>query len=92
MRSSSWLLLPASLLATIVCATNHVVTVGKDAQLKFDPETLAAHVGDTITYQFFAKVSKPESIRVLLVTRRSLTIVHRTTQWSSPALATHAIL
>jgi plastocyanin len=57
MRATSWSLLPAALLPIIADAANHVVSVGKSSQLKFDPETLAANVGDTITYQFFAKVS-----------------------------------
>lgn len=57
MRGSPWLLLPASLLASIVGATNHIVTVGKDSKLVFDPETLPADVGDTITYHFYAKVN-----------------------------------
>jgi plastocyanin len=57
MRYSSLLLLPLPLLASIAEATNYVVTVGKDSQLKFVPETLNAVVGDTVTYQFFAKVS-----------------------------------
>ncbi|KAK3935940.1 hypothetical protein QBC46DRAFT_396249 [Diplogelasinospora grovesii] len=55
MRYSSLLLLPLPLLASIAEATNYVVTVGKDSQLKFVPETLNAVVGDTVTYQFFAK-------------------------------------
>lgn len=60
MWSSSMSLLPLALLMAISEATsqtNHVVTVGKGSQLKFDPEILKAGVGDTITYQFFAKVS-----------------------------------
>ncbi|KAG7137853.1 Extracellular serine-rich protein like [Verticillium longisporum] len=35
-------------------AAHHEVTVGKDGELKFVPETLHARHGDTITYQFFA--------------------------------------
>lgn len=56
MRGSSRLLLPAALLASVASATNHIVTVGKDSKLKFDPETLPADIGDTITYHFYAKV------------------------------------
>ncbi|KAI1100120.1 hypothetical protein F4804DRAFT_348812 [Jackrogersella minutella] len=41
--------------ATLVNATHYDVTVGKGGQLKFDPETLAAQPGDTVTYRFFAK-------------------------------------
>lgn len=56
MRGSSLAFLPLSLLLSISEASkNYVVTVGKDSQLKFNPETLTAAVGDTITYQFFAK-------------------------------------
>ncbi|KAI1779699.1 hypothetical protein F4818DRAFT_453693 [Hypoxylon cercidicola] len=36
-------------------AAHFDVTVGKGGQLKFEPETLAAQPGDTVTYQFFAK-------------------------------------
>ncbi|KAI1381817.1 hypothetical protein F4677DRAFT_5185 [Hypoxylon crocopeplum] len=42
-------------LAALANATHYDVTVGKGGQLKFDPETLAAQVGDTVTYRFFAK-------------------------------------
>jgi plastocyanin len=57
MRGSALAFLPLSLLLSISEASqNYVVTVGKDSQLKFNPETLNAAVGDTITYQFFAKV------------------------------------
>ncbi len=37
------------------------MTVGKGGQLVFDPATLDAAVGDTVTYQFFAKVRFSES-------------------------------
>ena len=62
MRGLSLALLPLSLLLCISDASkNYVVTVGKDSQLKFNPETLTAAVGDTVTYQFFAKVSEQEA-------------------------------
>ncbi|KAI2467128.1 hypothetical protein F4781DRAFT_323775 [Annulohypoxylon bovei var. microspora] len=41
--------------ATLATATHYDVTVGKGGQLKFDPETLTAQTGDTVTYRFFAK-------------------------------------
>lgn len=40
-------------------AAHFEVTVGKSNQLKFDPETLIANRGDTITYNFFSKVTLP---------------------------------
>lgn len=49
--------LPLGLLVSIAEAVNYDVTVGKDTQLKFVPDSLQADVGDTITYHFFAKVS-----------------------------------
>ncbi|KAM7211301.1 hypothetical protein V8F06_013306 [Rhypophila decipiens] len=54
MKSTSWSILPITLLAAIAEGAHHVVTVGKGA-LKFNPENVAAAVGDTIEYQFFAK-------------------------------------
>lgn len=42
-------------LAALVSATKYHVKVGAGGQLKFDPETLDAQVGDDITYHFFAK-------------------------------------
>ncbi|XXG94358.1 hypothetical protein Hte_000612 [Hypoxylon texense] len=36
-------------------AAHYDVTVGKGGQLKFEPETLTAQPGDTVTYRFFAK-------------------------------------
>ncbi|ORY58243.1 Cupredoxin [Pseudomassariella vexata] len=44
-----------SSLASLASATKYSVHVGKGGQLKFDPETLTAQVGDEITYQFFAR-------------------------------------
>ncbi|KAK0627416.1 Cupredoxin [Immersiella caudata] len=46
---------PLFLLVSLASATHHVVTVGKGGQLKFDPETLVAVPGDTITYNYFAR-------------------------------------
>ncbi|KAH7035627.1 Cupredoxin [Microdochium trichocladiopsis] len=43
------------LAASLVSATHYEVTVGKNGQLKFDPEQLTANIGDTVTYKFFAK-------------------------------------
>lgn len=57
MRFSTGYLAPLSLLASAVAADHYQVTVGKNGQLKFDPEQLTAKPGDTITYNFFAKVS-----------------------------------
>ncbi|KAI2622222.1 hypothetical protein GGS26DRAFT_594229 [Hypomontagnella submonticulosa] len=42
-------------LAALANAAHYDVTVGKGGQLKFDPETLTAQPGDTVTYKFFAK-------------------------------------
>ncbi|UNI19259.1 hypothetical protein JDV02_005455 [Purpureocillium takamizusanense] len=43
------------LLAGLGDAASWDVTVGKGGKLKFDPETVAARTGDTITYHFFSK-------------------------------------
>ncbi len=43
-------------LAASVQAAHYEVTVGKGGQLKFEPESLKAEVGDTIRYSFYAKV------------------------------------
>jgi plastocyanin len=65
MRGLSLALLPLALLLSISEASkNYVVTVGKGSQLKFDPETVTAAAGDTITYQFFAKVTDAGQCRV----------------------------
>lgn len=37
-------------------AGHYDVTVGKDGQLAFVPDSLNATIGDTVTYHFFAKV------------------------------------
>lgn len=57
MWSSSWLLLPLPLLASLAQGAHHVVKVGENEKLEFVPETLKAAVGDTVEYQFFSKVS-----------------------------------
>ncbi len=57
MRGSLQAVLPVIALIPSSIAVNYDVTVGKGAQLKFDPETLNAAVGDTVTYHFFSKVS-----------------------------------
>ena len=54
MRVSTTLLFPLFLAS--VQAAHYEVSVGKGGQLKFDPETLKAEVGDTIQYLFYAKV------------------------------------
>jgi plastocyanin len=55
MARFSFSLLSLSLLACLTAASNFDVTVGKDGQLKFVPETLNAYPGDTVTYHFFSK-------------------------------------
>lgn len=87
MKSSSWSLLPITLLSAIAEAAHHVVTVGKGNQLKFDPENVPAAVGDTIEYQFFAKVSSPEIIFGL---SNTLTRGYRNIQLPSQASQNHA--
>ncbi|KAJ6445476.1 extracellular serine-rich protein [Purpureocillium lavendulum] len=58
MRVLSTLLAASALLAdSLVDASNWDVTVGKGSKLKFDPETITARVGDTVTYHFFSKAS-----------------------------------
>ncbi|KAI0021641.1 hypothetical protein F4780DRAFT_770120 [Xylariomycetidae sp. FL0641] len=52
---STGLALGLSAFTALANAAHHNVTVGKDNQLKFDPETLSAQIGDTITYSFFSK-------------------------------------
>ena len=47
----------ALLAGDLVDAANWDVTVGKGGKLKFDPETITARTGDTVTYHFFSKVS-----------------------------------
>lgn len=49
-------------LAALANAAHYDVTVGKGGQLKFDPETLTAQPGDTVTYKFFAKVTMPNPV------------------------------
>ncbi|KAK0725101.1 hypothetical protein B0H67DRAFT_641555 [Lasiosphaeris hirsuta] len=48
-------LLPLAFLASTVAATHFQVTVGKNGQLRFDPETIDAKKGDKVTYNFFAR-------------------------------------
>lgn len=69
-----------SLVAAVQAAT-HEVSVGKGG-LKFDPEVIKAGVGDTITYNFFAKVNP-----LPLVKLKGYPNLHsrRTTRWSSRA-------
>lgn len=55
MRASTRLLLPLSLVA-LAQAKVHQVSVGKDGELKFDPETVKAEIGDFVQYNFFSKV------------------------------------
>ncbi|KAF6827565.1 extracellular serine-rich protein [Colletotrichum plurivorum] len=55
MRSLISLASAAAALLSAVQAAHFEVTVGKNNQLKFDPETLVANRGDTITYTFFSK-------------------------------------
>jgi plastocyanin len=42
---------------SLTAAANIEVTVGKDSKLEFNPPSLKAQIGDTITYKFFSKVS-----------------------------------
>ena len=65
MWSSSWLLLPLPLLASIAQSAHHIVKVGENEKLQFVPETLKAEVGDTVEYQFFSKVSIAFPLRCL---------------------------
>jgi Plastocyanin len=54
MRLSTRSIFPLALVAHAQAA-HHTVAVGRGG-LKFDPETIEAKVGDTITYTFFARV------------------------------------
>ncbi|KAI0503064.1 hypothetical protein F5B22DRAFT_576404 [Xylaria bambusicola] len=55
------LLRPSSLALGLAClsslaAAAHIeVTVGKDSKLEFNPPSIKAEIGDTITYKFFSK-------------------------------------
>ncbi|KAI0396744.1 hypothetical protein F5Y17DRAFT_455812 [Xylariaceae sp. FL0594] len=42
-------------LASLATAANFEVTVGKDNKLEFNPPSLKAQIGDTVTYKFFSK-------------------------------------
>ena len=67
-----------------------MVTVGKGGQLKFDPETLYASPGDTVEYQFFARVSTFGSQYTVMSNTNK---VHdRTTQLFSQPLTSPASL
>ncbi|KAI0154887.1 hypothetical protein GGR57DRAFT_99523 [Xylariaceae sp. FL1272] len=41
--------------ASLAAASHFEVTVGKDSKLEFNPATIDAQVGDTVTYKFFSK-------------------------------------
>jgi hypothetical protein len=42
-----------------VLGANFQVQVGENSTLKFDPETIIAQAGDTVTYNFHPKVNGP---------------------------------
>ncbi|KAI0970273.1 hypothetical protein F4678DRAFT_135043 [Xylaria arbuscula] len=44
-----------ALFISLATAANIEVTVGKDSKLEFNPASIKAEVGDTITYKFFSK-------------------------------------
>jgi plastocyanin len=50
--------------------TNFVVQVGQNGTLTFNPETIVAAAGDTVTYNFHPKVSFPfqKSLRIKVPT------------------------
>ncbi|KAI1163702.1 hypothetical protein F5B18DRAFT_651455 [Nemania serpens] len=54
-RRSSSLALGLAFYTSLATAANIEVTVGKDSKLQFDPPSIKAEIGDTITYKFFAK-------------------------------------
>ncbi len=89
MRTSSWLAALPPLLA-LASAVHFDVNVGKGGQLKFDPDSLTAAVGDSVTYHFFSKVSgrprgERESSALWLTCCAS-----RTTRWCSrPSTVRH---
>ncbi|KAK5624523.1 hypothetical protein RRF57_000239 [Xylaria bambusicola] len=43
-------------LSSLATAAHIEVTVGKDSKLEFNPPSIKAEIGDTITYKFFSKV------------------------------------
>ncbi|KAI1321912.1 hypothetical protein F5Y16DRAFT_413577 [Xylariaceae sp. FL0255] len=53
-RSSS-LALALAYFSSLASAASYIVTVGAGGLLQFDPPTLTAQIGDTITYKFFSK-------------------------------------
>ncbi|KAI8632445.1 hypothetical protein F5Y19DRAFT_364192 [Xylariaceae sp. FL1651] len=40
---------------SLATAANFEVTVGKDSKLEFNPASIKAQIGDTVTYKFFSK-------------------------------------
>jgi len=53
---SSTLTAGLAFFASLAAAANFEVTVGKDSKLEFNPPSLKAQIGDTVTYKFFSKV------------------------------------
>jgi plastocyanin len=53
---SSTLTVGLAFFASLAAAANFEVTVGKDNKLEFNPSSLKAQIGDTVTYKFFSKV------------------------------------
>ncbi|KAI1369307.1 hypothetical protein F5Y08DRAFT_150421 [Xylaria arbuscula] len=51
----SSLALGLAFLSSFATAANIEVTVGKDSKLEFNPASIKAEIGDTITYKFFSK-------------------------------------
>jgi plastocyanin len=64
MRVSTVSVVSVALVASGVQADHFDVTVGKGGELKFDPPTIKAKEGDTVTYTFYAKVSKVSDAKV----------------------------
>ncbi|KAI1419032.1 hypothetical protein F5Y12DRAFT_319110 [Xylaria sp. FL1777] len=54
LRPSS-LALGLAFCTSLATAANIEVTVGKDSKLEFNPPSIKAEIGDTITYKFFSK-------------------------------------
>jgi hypothetical protein len=55
----------------MVDAASLTVDVGKNGELKFDPETVQAEVGDTITYHFYSGVCSLVLLRLISSSNRS---------------------
>ncbi|KAI1156707.1 hypothetical protein F4825DRAFT_214820 [Nemania diffusa] len=51
----SSLALGLAFFTSLSTAANIEVTVGKDSKLEFNPSSITAQIGDTITYKFFSK-------------------------------------